>query len=360
MATLSGFRFRIQWIAVCAACLLGGFAVGRTTRTASLLPSFAPIVESVHDAVVGIRAFGGGRDGSARWSNQGAGVAIDSQGRVLTALHLVDGADFVEVLVPRLGLVGAEVIGSDPATDVALLDVDLEAYDADSWAYLSLASNETVRQGDWVLAVGSPMGFSHTVSAGIVAFVGRHLDHDEYALTTEHLQISALSAPGSSGGPVLSMGGQVLGLTTRAGAPGAGLMFAVPARSLRRVLYAMRGSSDGVVRRGWAGVSLLDLPSVEEPGVQIADLVESGPGDRAGLEVGDVVLRLDDHEVFDVLSLHDQLTWSPPGSVVDLEVLRDGESVRLTLEMADPRDAGPVSGARGPEGTRATGARRGG
>jgi S1-C subfamily serine protease len=346
-----------------------GSTVGRFD-VRSPAPGFADLVENARGAVVGVRALhaveSDGPDATTEAAQRsGSGVLIeDGPGlrHVLTALHVVDGARDIAVSVPDRGVFLATCIGSDATTDVALLEL-VEATDVADWPTIPLAEHENVRPGDWVVVVGSPMGFSHSVTAGIVGFVGRHLDHDQFQLTTEHLQISAPSAPGSSGGPVLGTDGTLIGLTTRAGALGANMTFAVPARSLRRVLAAIHNDPDGLARRGWVGLRLLERTADVGGGVVVTGVLFGGPAYRAGLRPGDLVESICGEPVRDVLSLHERLTWSRPGTTLSLAVARDGESRDVALVVGDPSEVARWSaetGAAGRDGLADGQVRRGG
>ena len=261
-------------------------------------------------------------------------MLVSRDGRVLTALHLVDGANRIEVLVPGVGWLSGELSGTDRAADVALVQLHVERLseqDRGRIRVLDLADERRVEQGDWVVGIGSPMGFVHTAMVGIVSFVGRQLTHDQYLLTTEHLQISAPSGPGTSGGPILSMSGEVVGMTTRVAAGGEGLTFAVPALSLRRAMAAMKEAVDGEVEHGWAGISIAELRNGM---AQVTAVVRGGPAHSAGLRVRDVVVGVRGASVSGgIESLHDSISWSPPGSVVELRVQRPGHDGELVISL---------------------------
>ena len=362
-------RASALWLVACGACLVGGVAVGlairvaenavanpsdeatpAATRPAFGLPSLAPLVRSVRGGVVSIQSRQLPADDGESVLRTGAGILIEPRGHVLTALHLVDRAARVHVSVPSLGTVRARVVGRDPAADVAMLELEGDTAPLAELPVLELASEVRVSQGDWVISFGTPLGFNHTMSVGVVAFVGRHLNHDEYVLTTEHLQISAPSGNGSSGGPIVSMEGEVVGLTTRADQHGVDLTFAVPASALQRIVDAMLASEDGEVRRGWVGVEMSRSRRIEG-GVRVRNVFAGGPADLAGLERGDVLVRFDGRAVGDVRTLHDFITWCPPGTVVALDVVRGKERLQLSMRVGRPRSP-VVAGARalGPAG----------
>lgn len=257
----------------------------------------------------------------------GTGFVIHEKGLILTSRHVVVDAVSVEVIVPQHGPKWADLVGEDRATDLALLRlVDTPA----GLTPLSIGSSEDLRAGDWIVTVGNPFGFSRTVTAGVVSFVGRHLPHSDFGVTNDFLQISAPVNPGSSGCPVVDAQGQVVGVTTQVAAAAQGISFAVPSRSVKWALDAMARQPDGRVRRGYLGIEFASLSGYDEAGAPRAGAVivrvaADKPADRAGLRMGDVVLAVDGTAIHDAKELHERIVCTDPGTPIALQLLRDGE-----------------------------------
>ncbi len=305
--------------------------------------SFADVVQVASPGVVTVRAripqrsnmgAPSPRDGTdlatssvAEGRRSGSGFVVHSRGLVVTSRHVVADALSIDVIVRRQETRAAVVVGEDAATDLALLRLldpppDLVA--------LPIGNSEDLRAGDWIVAVGNPFGFSQTVTAGVVSFVGRHLPRSDLGVTADFLQISAPVNPGSSGCPVLDLDGRVVGVTTQAAEAAQGISFAVPSRSLRWALDAMQREPDGRVRRGYLGVEFSSRQGLDESGLPcegaiITRVAEGEPGDRAGLRRGDIVLRMDGEPVVDARVLHDRIVRSNPGTRVAFQLLRDGK-----------------------------------
>lgn len=326
------------------------------SKHAAVAPmSFADVVQAAGPGVVTVRANGPGKTATtgttapavARQGGQrtGSGFVVNARGLVVTSRHVIAEATAIDVIVPRHGARTAVVVGEDAATDLALLRL-LDP--PDELTALEIGNSEELRAGDWIVAVGNPFGFSQTVTAGVVSFVGRHLPHTDLGVTNDFLQISAPVNPGSSGCPVLDLGGRVVGVTTQAAEAAQGISFAVPSRALRWALEEMQRRPDGRVRRGYLGIEFASRQGVDERGMPcggavILRVAEGEPGQRAGLRRGDIVLRIDGAAVADARVLHERIVRSDPGTHLAFELLRDGV-------VQGPIDAvlGEVGGARAP------------
>ncbi len=330
----------------------------RTAEPAGIPHTFADIVDRAASGIVAVRArLSPGIDAataaglaSAREFSvgqpdvrNGSGFVVHARGLVVTSRHVVVSAHRIDVVLPRHGTQRAELVGEDPATDLALLR--LVAPPA-GLTPLPLGDSRDLRAGDWIVAVGSPLGFAQTVTAGVVSFVGRHLPVSDFGVTNEYLQFSAPVNPGSSGGPVLDLAGRVVGLTTQAAIEAQGISFAVPSHALRWALEAMERQPDGRVRRGYLGIEFASRAGMDEAGAPtrgavIVRVAAGEPADRAGLRRGDVVLRVDGEPIADAQDLHESIVRRDPGARIALALLRDGE-------IQDPIEAvlGEVGGAR--------------
>ena len=282
----------------------------------------------------------------------GSGFIISDDGYILTNAHVVDGADEILVRLNDRRELAAELVGSDERTDVALLKVD-----ADALPTLKLGDSDVLRVGEWVAAIGSPFGFDHSVTAGIVSAIDRTLPRDAYV---PFIQTDVAINPGNSGGPLFNLDGEVVGINsqifTRSGGF-MGLSFAIPINVAMDVADQLR--DDGQVRRGWLGVmiqpvsrDLAESFGMESPsGALIADLDPEGPAARGGLQAGDVILEVDGSRVHDSSTLPRLIGRTAPGSEVALELMRDGERRQLTVTVGDWPDAERATASR-PEESR--------
>ncbi|MCB9878520.1 MAG: trypsin-like peptidase domain-containing protein [Planctomycetes bacterium] len=259
-------------------------------------------------------------------ARRGTGFVVHEDGLVLTSRHVIVEAGEVDVQVAGLGWMPAALVGEDAASDLALLR--LEQAPA-GLPFLELGPSEELRAGDWIVTVGDPYGFTRTVTAGLVSFVGRHLQHSDLGVTSDFLQISAAINPGSSGCPVFDVQGRVVGLTTQIAAGAEGISFAVPSRSIKWALEAMQRRPDGRVRRGYLGIEFssrygYDSEGKPSLGALIVGVASGEAADRAGLRRGDVVLRVDGDLVHDAKDLHERIVRCDPGTPLALELMRDG------------------------------------
>lgn len=295
-------------------------------------PSLAPLVQRVTPAVVSIHAFGKPIDapsifGRPRGRGSGSGFVIEDGGIVVTNHHVVSDAERLEVHLPDGRVFDAELLGSDPATDLAVISCK----EATGLPTTELGSSEDLQVGDWVVAIGSPMGLEHSATIGILSGRGRGslgLYPDSYI---DFLQTDADIAPGSSGGPLFDLSGKVVGITTAVGAD-RGPGFAIPIDQARSIIASLKGS--GEVVRGWLGAAS-DPGADQGSGAVIGTVYGGTPADDAGLRPGDVVVRIDGHEVGDFEGLRARIATLQPGHTVLMEVLRDGQTVELAAVLQE-------------------------
>jgi serine protease Do len=293
--------------------------------------SLAPMIKAVAPAVVAVDArgpapLGGffGGDGQAV-QGLGSGFVVDAAGLVVTNHHVIADAESVQVRLSDGRSFDAKVMGSDPATDLALLRLE----HAEGLPVVVLGDSATLEVGDWVVAMGNPMGLDHSATVGILSGKGRGslgLYRDSYI---DFLQTDADIAPGSSGGPLFNLRGEVVGINTAVGAqlqPG----FAIPIDQAERIIEQLRDG--GEVVRGWLGAG--SQLGARGPGAAIGGVYEGTPAERAGLRTGDVVEALDGKEITHFEDLRARVSDKRPGDVVKLRVRRDGATVELdaTLE----------------------------
>jgi len=294
---------------------------------------------------------GNGPGRSQERQSLGSGFIIEASGYILTNAHVVEGADEILVRLNDRRELEATLVGADAKTDVALLKVDASALPV-----LNLADSDELRVGEWVAAIGSPFGFDHSVTAGIVSAIDRTLPRDAYV---PFIQTDVAINPGNSGGPLFNLEGEVVGINsqifTRSGGF-MGLSFAIPINVALDVADQLR--DDGRVSRGWLGVmiqpvsrDLAESFGMDSPeGALIADLDPQGPAARGGLQAGDVILAVNGEEVESSSTLPRLIGRVSPGNEVELTLLRDGTRREETLTVGDwPDSQGEASGGQDSE-----------
>ncbi|MBK1617966.1 serine endoprotease DegQ [Lamprobacter modestohalophilus] len=269
----------------------------------------------------------------------GSGVVIDAKrGIILTNHHVVRAADTIRVTFDDGRRLEAELVGSDPETDIAVLRVEADALTA-----IPLADSDALLVGDFVVAIGSPFGLAHTVTSGIVSALGRTgLGIEGYE---SFIQTDASINPGNSGGPLVNLRGELVGINTAILAPGGGnvgIGFAIPTNMVKIVVEQIL--EHGSVRRGLFGAGVQDLtPEIASAleidrfrGAVVAALEPDSPALRAGLKPGDIITGVDGRAVNSANDLRSRVGLLPPGTRIELEVLRDGKTRRLKAQIDDP------------------------
>jgi len=336
------------------------------------LPDFVPLAEKYSPAVVNIsssreravsesepmpelpegmpfgdlfeRFFGerGERRGPERFErgSMGSGFIYTEDGYILTNHHVIESGGEIVVRLSDRRVFTAEVIGSDPQSDVAVLKID-----AQDLPTLKLGSSESLKVGEWVLAIGSPFGFDHSVTAGIVSAKGRSLPSDNYV---PFIQTDVAINPGNSGGPLFNLDGEVVGINSQIYSRTGGFMglsFAIPIEMAVEVAEQLRET--GAVTRGWLGVliqevtrELADSFGMSRPtGALVAQVQPNSPAEKAGFRSGDVILRFNGIEVPRSSALPPIVGRTPVGSEVDVDVLRDDQEIAIGVTIeALPED----------------------
>ncbi len=301
----------------------------------------------------------------------GSGFLIDSEGHVITNSHVVEGAEQVEVTLGSSDTVyDAEIVGADPATDVAMLKVDAPA---DQLHPLTLGDSSEVQVGEPVIAIGNPFGLERTVTAGIVSALQRQIQSPNGFSISHVIQTDAAINPGNSGGPLIDSSGQVIGINSQIQTGGSngnvGIGFAVPINTARDVVRQLK--ANGEVEHAYLGISggtitadlaeALKLPV--DRGVLVDEIVEGGPADEAGIRGGDssatiegasinvggdIIVAIDGRQVTDMEEVINAVNSAAPGDELTLTVRR-GDSTRdvtVTLgvrpESAEDTQSGPV------------------
>jgi len=280
----------------------------------------------------------------------GSGFIIHPDGYVLTSAHVVEGAAevIVSVLHPR-GYVEeyeAQVVGEDARTDCALLKIAAPR----KLPVLKLASASHVRSADWIVVIGNPFGLAHSVTVGVVSYMGRtDVTPNGRDGDFDYIQMDASINPGNSGGPVLDLHGDVVAVANAVNVAGQGIGFAIPIDIAKTVIPHLK--AHGRVRRGWLGMSVQDFsPEVAEAfnlrrgrGVVVTDIVAGGPAERAGLQVGDVIVGLDRRSVRRAHALRWQVAARGVGRDVKFQVHRLGRPLKVTLRLEEmPSEEAPT------------------
>jgi serine protease Do len=294
--------------------------------------SFAPLVKQVGPSVVHISV------GKRMGQGVGTGFVISPDGYILTNEHVVGGSSRVQVKFPDDSELQAELVGTDPNTDLALIKVDPPG----PLPTLVLGDSDALEVGDWVIAIGSPLGLDHTVTAGIVSAKQRRgiAPGGRVAMYEDFIQTDASINPGNSGGPLLNVRGEVVGINSAVSTQGQGIGFAIPINMAKTLLPQLQ--TTGHVERSWLGISIgpvrPDYASkvglADTRGALVADIVPGGPAEKAGLERGEIILAFDSK----MIDKPDELRWlaSVAGIGKKVNVLVHGpkgqRTVQVTLE----------------------------
>jgi S1-C subfamily serine protease len=272
-----------------------------------------------------------------RLAGQGSGVIVDEQGYIVTNYHVVANADRIRVsLSDGRSIDQVELIGVDPATDLAVLKIHAEDLTAVPWG-----DSEEMRVGHWVLAIGNPFGLDRTVTSGIISATRRPSVMEGKARYQSFLQTDAAVNPGSSGGPLVNLQGQVIGINTAiVGDSYRGISFAIPSKLAQEVYTRLLET--GTVERGFLGVALQELTpelsirlGVEMgSGVVIAAVDEDSPAAEGGLQVLDVIVSFEGEPVTDAPDLAMRVAHTDAGDKVQLEVIRQGNPLTFEVTIA--------------------------
>jgi len=340
--------------------------------------SFADLAEQVSPGVVNIQTsktlrggqvprgleefFFGGPFGQPQRERKvpslGSGFVISEDGYIVTNNHVIEDVDSIKVLLRDEREVEAEVIGRDPKTDLALIRIETD----EKLFALPLGDSESVRPGEWVVAIGNPYGLEHTVTAGIVSAKHRVIGQGSY---DDFIQTDAAINPGNSGGPLINLKGEVIGINTAINPRANTIGFAVPINMAKDVLPQLR--TDGHVTRGWLGVVIQRItPEIathleldKERGALVSRVMPDGPADEAGIERYDVIVEFDGKPIDEMNDLPRAVAATRVGRKVDVVVLRDGKRKDLSAKVAkmeEPQET-QLASAEGESGTSAFGLR---
>ena len=267
----------------------------------------------------------------------GSGFIISADGYIVTNNHVVEGAKSVLVRMSDRREFDAEVIGTDPRSDLALLRIETSGL-----PLLKLADKDELEVGEWVLAIGSPFGLDYSVTAGIVSAKGRSLPTERNENYVPFIQTDVAINPGNSGGPLFDLNGEVIGVNsqifTRSGGS-IGLSFAIPVSVVRNVVAQLK--ADGHVTRGWLGVTIQDVDKnladsfgLDRPhGALVAQLAEDSPAEKGGLQAGDVIVRFNNKDIPTSADLPHVVGLIPPDTTVPVEIVRDKKRKTLKVKV---------------------------
>lgn len=385
MRSTFGSRTR-RWIGASALAILAGiggtsaFMASSQTANAQIsvpsvvAPSFADLVAAVKPAVVSIQVEGeepasqtsnqgpfefpdlppdhplrkffdqfgdqyyGGHQQPRKYEAAGSGFVISADGYIVTNNHVVKDATKVTVTFDNGNEMPATVIGTDERTDVAVVKVD-----GKDLPYVEFA-DDTVRVGDWVVAVGNPFGLGGTVTVGIVSARGRDIGGSSYG---DFLQIDAAVNSGNSGGPAFDVNGKVAGMNTAIFTPNGGnvgIAFAIPASTVKTIVKSL--IENGTVTRGYLGVAIQDVnhdiaDSVglkQAKGALVTQPTDDGPAQKAGINSGDIITAVDGQEIENALALSRTIASKAPGTTVELTIWRDRKEVKVSVTLDTLKD----------------------
>ncbi len=338
----SFLKFSTLWLIFCFSFVQVSFARNE---------SFAPIVKSESKKVVHIsissiverqpniprdpffERFFRDMPQQQRKSALGSGFIISSDGYIVTNHHVIEKADKIEVTLRSGTVYKAEVIGKDKLSELALLKIE-----ANGLPYVEWGNSDEIEVGDWVLAIGNPLGFDNTVTAGIISGLGRSVfPNTAYG---QFLQTDAAINFGNSGGPLFNLDSEVIGINTAIVAGGQNIGFAIPSNLARNVIDQLK--KYGKVERGWFGVGIQDvsnelaesfgLPKGMK-GVVLTSIGENSPAKKAGLQQGDVIVKFNGKKLERVNDLQQKVAETAPGTTVSVEIFRRGNFLKKNVEV---------------------------
>ncbi|MDH5299873.1 MAG: DegQ family serine endoprotease [Gammaproteobacteria bacterium] len=278
----------------------------------------------------------GGDGGMPRSESLGSGFVISKDGYILTNNHVIDGADKIIVRLSDRRELEAELVGTDPRADLALLKIK-----ANNLSVVKIGRSKDLKVGEWVLAIGSPFGFDYSVTSGIVSAKKRALPRESYV---PFIQTDVAINPGNSGGPLFNLQGEVVGINSQIYSRTGGYMglsFAIPIDVAMNVVEQLK--SKGHVTRGWLGVLIQDVTrelaesfKMDKPqGALVARVLPSSPAEKAGLQVGDIVLSFNGHEIDHSSDLPPMVGITEVNKSAPMEIIRDGKKRTVSVTIGE-------------------------
>jgi serine protease Do len=286
--------------------------------------------------------------GDFKQNSLGSGFIIDSEGYIITNNHVIADADEIKVKLKDGKEFGAEIIGKDPTTDIALLKIK----PAKNLPALTLGDSSDLEVGQWVVAIGNPFGLEDTVTAGIVSAKGRVIGAGPY---DDFIQTDASINPGNSGGPLLNLNGEVVGINTAIIAGGGGgIGFAIPINMAKDVITQLKKS--GSVSRGWLGVAIQDLDEElknyykVDSGVLVSEVFADDPADKAGIKANDIIVSVNGTQVNSSRELSRLIAAVPVGEKAEIKINRKGEMMTKKIAVAKRDETKLAAMGQGDEG----------
>ena len=268
----------------------------------------------------------------------GSGFIIDKSGIIVTNNHVIEGADEITVIMYDQKEFKAKLLGRDPKADIAVLKIDPKGIVLKE---VEWGDSDSIRVGDWSIAIGNPLGLGGTVTAGIISAISRDIGNGPYV---KFLQTDASINRGNSGGPLFNVNGEVIGINTAIisqSGGSIGLGFAIPSKSALKIVNQLK--EFGRTKRGWLGVQItpvskeiaesLGLPN--EQGAFISDINPDGPSKKAGIEEGDVILRFNESEIIKMIDLPRVVAESDVGSIAVVEIWRKNKIITIEVELGE-------------------------
>lgn len=326
--------------------IIGAIFCGQVAKAQPVLPSFADLVEKLQPSVVNISTTRLPEDmeqmddklgiispnpeiqhyfspHNPEYVSLGSGFIIDENGYIVTNNHVIDKAQEITVTLADERQFKAEIIGIDKKTDLALIKIN----NADTLQPVQLGNSDNVRVGDWILAIGNPFGLGGSVTAGIVSAKSRDIDAGSY---DNFIQTDASINQGSSGGPMFNLQGEVIGInsaiySTSGGSMGIG--FAAPINLAKFVISELK--TKGKVERGWIGIKI----KTTSDGIVVTSVTDASPAQKAGIEAGDIISKLNNQPVANPKLFSRQIAESKPNSEIVIEIYRNNQNLIKTLQI---------------------------
>ncbi|MBI1820453.1 MAG: Do family serine endopeptidase [Nitrospirae bacterium] len=275
----------------------------------------------------------------------GSGVIIDKKGLIITNQHVVGDAKEVEVRLSDKRKFTGKVIGRDSDTDVAV--VKIEASDLPT---LAVGDSSKVKVGQWAIAVGNPFGLEGTVTLGVISATGR--ESVNLSRYEDFIQTDASINPGNSGGPLLNLKGEIIGINTAIINFAQGIGFAIPSNMVQEIVTQL--VSTGKVTRGWLGIGIQEVSTdlaekfhiKEGEGILVSEVFEGDPAARAGIQPGDIITKINGHDITSTSTLSRLIASLPPGKKTDMVILRDGKPKTISITLGERKDEQKVASAQ--------------
>ena len=336
------------------------------------LPDFTKLIEKNSPAVVKIevegkaasnsqqeqmeemlrRFFGQrGRPQQQPRRSSGSGFVVSEDGYILTNHHVVENGDTITVRFSDREEFDAEIVGTDPATDLALLKID-----ADDLPTVTFGESENLKVGEWVVAIGSPFGLDYSASVGIVSAIGRSIPTENRENYVPFIQTDVAINPGNSGGPLFNLDGEVVGINsqiyTRSGGSN-GISFSIPSHVAQSVMEQLKDG--GTVQRGWFGISMQEITKENaeafgldsSKGILVSEVFENSPAEKAGIEPADVIAKIDGKTINQPDDVSPIVSNIAPGTKIKVELIREGKSKTVNLVVGSREDGQVASADKG-------------